>query len=223
MPFYQRVVELSHVIHPGHERRPFDVELVGADQIDSRLPRREGQWYVMGNLRFTAHVGTHIETPFHCLPDGDDLAKIGAERLIGQAVVLDLRGLPPKHKITPEEFKQAASRTGSIQPGDIVLCHTGYSRYYGTDEYRQAPGFAGEALEWMVSQGTKLIGVDTGGIETIDMPNNAHHTLLFRRGICLIENLTNLSALTRSRVMVCALPLAVQGLEAIPLRVIALE
>jgi kynurenine formamidase len=220
---YRRVVELSHVIHPGRERRPFEVELVGADQIDSRLHRQANQWYVMGNLKYTAHVGTHIETPFHCLPDGEDLAKIGAERLIGPAVVLDLRGLPPTHKITLEELQQAASNAGGIRSGDIVLCHTGFSQFYGTDAYRQAPGFAREALEWMVAAGMKLMGVDTGGIETQDVPNNAHHTLLFRKGICLIENLTNLSSLTKPRVMVFALPLAVEGLEAIPLRVIALE
>ena len=220
---HPRVVELSYVIHPGRERRPFEIELVGADQIDNRLHRDEGQWYVMGNLKYTAHVGTHIETPFHCLPDGEDLSKIGAERLIGDAVVIDLRGLPPKHKITLQEFKNAAAKSGGIQPGNIVFCHTGWSQYYGTEEYRQAPGFASEALEWMIAQGTKLMGVDMGGIETRDVPNNAYHTLLFRQGVCLIENLTNLGALTKSRVTVYALPLAVEGLEAIPLRVIALE
>ncbi len=220
---YRRVVELSHVIHPGRERRPFEVELVGAEQIDSRLRRQEGQWYVMGNLKYTAHVGTHIETPFHCLPDGEDLAKVGAERLVGEAVVLDLCGRPPKHKITQEELQQAAFKAGGIKKGDIVFCHTGYSKFYGIDEYRQAPGFARQALEWLVAEGMKLMGVDTGGIETQDVPNNAHHTLLFRKGICLIENLTNLAALSTSRVMVFALPLAVEGLEAIPLRVIALE
>jgi arylformamidase len=220
---YSRVVELSHVIHPGRERRPFEVELVGAEQIDPRLHRQQGQWYVMGNLKCTVHVGTHIETPFHCLPDGEDLAKIGAERLIGEAVVLDLRGRPAKHKITLEELQQAASQAGGVRKGDIVLCHTGYWQFYGTDAYRPAPGFAREALEWLVAAGMKLMGVDIGGIETHDVPNNAHHTLLFRKGICLIENLTNLAALTKPRVMVSALPLAVEGLEAIPLRVIALE
>jgi len=124
---YQRVVELSYTIHPGREHRPFEVELVGADQIDSRLHREEGQWYVMGNLKFTAHVGTHIETPFHCLPDGEDLSKIGAERLVGEAIVLDFHGLPPEHTITLDEFKKAASKAGGIKPGDILLCYTGYS------------------------------------------------------------------------------------------------
>ena len=36
---HPRVVELSYVIHPGRERRPFEIELVGADQIDSHLHR----------------------------------------------------------------------------------------------------------------------------------------------------------------------------------------
>jgi arylformamidase len=219
----QHIVELSYVIHPGKERRPFSVELVGAEQIDPGLHRQEGQWYVMGNLSYTAHVGTHIETPFHCLPDGEDLAKIGAERLMGDAVILDLRELAPEHKITLKEFKAAAAKAGGIRPGDIVFCNTGYAQYYGSDMYARRPGFTGEALEWMVAQGVKLMGVDTGGIETRDLPQNAYHTLLFRAGICLIENLTNLSALTKSRVMVCALPLAVEGLEAIPLRVVAVE
>ena len=220
---YQRVIELSYVIHPGKERRPFEVELVGADQIDSNLHRAEGQWYVMGNLKYTAHVGTHIETPFHCLPDGEDLSKIGAERLIGDAVVLDLRGLPFEHKITLAEFQSAAAKAGGIKQGDILFCNTGYSQFYGTDNYARRPGFERAALEWMVGQGIKLMGVDMGGIETHDAPNNAFHTILLSRGIPLIENLTNLSALQTSRMMVFALPLAVEGLEAIPLRVIALE
>ena len=223
MPNTNRIIELSYVIHPGKERRPFNVELVGAEQIDAGLHRQEGQWYVMGNLTYTAHVGTHIETPFHCLPDGDDLAKIGADRLMGDAVILDLRGLPPEHKITLAEFQAAAERAGGIRRGDILFCNTGYAQHYGTEMYRHSPGFTGEALEWMVAQGVKLMGVDTGGIETHDLPLNAYHTLLFRNGICLIENLTNLNALTKSRVMVCALPLAVEGLEAIPLRVVAVE
>ncbi len=220
---YQRVIELSYVIHPGKERRPFSVELVGADQIDSTLHRSEGQWYVMGNLNFTAHVGTHIEAPFHCLPNGEDLSKIGAERLIGDAVVLDLQGLPFQHKITLAEFQAAAAKAGGIRRGDILLCHTGYSRYYGTDDYARRPGFERAALEWMVEQGVKLMGVDMSGIETREAPNNAYHTILLSRGIPLIENMTNMEALSRSRVMVFALPLAVEGLEAIPLRVIALE
>lgn len=217
------MVELSHVIHPGKERRPFEIELVGADQIDSGLQREEGQWYVMGNLTYTAHVGTHIETPFHCIPEGEDLAKIGAERLIGQGAVLDLRGLPEAHKITLSEFQAAAAKAGGLHPGDICICHTGYSSFYGTDAYGHAPGFEKDTLEWMVAQGVKLMGVDTSGIETHDLPRNVYHTLLFERGIPLIENLTNLAALATPRPMIIALPLAVEGLEAIPLRVVALE
>ncbi len=52
---------------------------------------------------------------------------------------------------------------------------------------------------------------------------NVNHLLLFRAGIPLIENLANLEQLTHSRVVVYALPVPVKGLDAFPLRVIAVE
>jgi len=50
-----------------------------------------------------------------------------------------------------------------------------------------------------------------------------NHRALFDRNIPLIENLANLNSLTQSRVEVFALPIAVRGLEAFPLRVVAIE
>ena len=69
------------------------------------------------------------------------------------------------------------------------------------------------------------MGVDSGGVElTHDTTHaNVNHLLLFRAGIPLIENLTNLGSLTKSRMQVYALPVPVRGLDAFPLRVIAIE
>lgn len=52
---------------------------------------------------------------------------------------------------------------------------------------------------------------------------NVNHLILFRAGIPLIENLGHLDRLTQSRVQVYALPVPVKGLDAFPLRVIAVE
>lgn len=84
--------------------------------------------------------------------------------------------------------------------------------------------FATEPLEWLVSQGMKLMGVDSMGVELAhdDTHANANHLVLFRAGIPLIENLTNLDQVAGKRVTVYALPVPVKGLDAFPLRVIAL-
>jgi len=55
------------------------------------------------------------------------------------------------------------------------------------------------------------------------MSSIVNHRALFERNIPLIETLANLNRLTQVRVEVFALPLAGRGLEAFPLRVIALE
>jgi len=52
---------------------------------------------------------------------------------------------------------------------------------------------------------------------------NVNHLLLFRAGIPLVENLAHLDKLTQDRVQVFALPVPVKGLDAFPLRVIAIE
>ena len=66
------------------------------------------------------------------------------------------------------------------------------------------------------------MGVDSGGVElSHDTHANVNHLLLFRAGIPLIENLTNLDQVPQPRAMVYALPVPVSGLDAFPLRVIA--
>jgi kynurenine formamidase len=67
--------------------------------------------------------------------------------------------------------------------------------------------------------------VDSCGVELAHDKThaNVNHLLLFRAGIPVIENLTNLDQLTQKRVRVYALPVPAKGLDAFPLRVIAVE
>ncbi len=85
--------------------------------------------------------------------------------------------------------------------------------------------FSTAGLQWLVDQGIKLMGVDSMGVELShdDTHANVNHLLLFRAGIPLIENLTNLDQVSRPRVQVYALVVPVQRLDAFPLRVIAVE
>ena len=161
------------------------------------------------------HVGTHIEVPFHCLRDGADLAATPLDRLVGPAVILDLRAAEAEGGVTLAQVQVAAAQAGGVRPGDIVFGRMGSNTKY----------FSTAALEWLVGQGMKLMGVDSMGVElSHDTTHaNVNHLLLFRAGIPLIENLTNLDQLTRARVQVYAPPVPVSGLDAFPLRVIAVE
>jgi arylformamidase len=218
-----RIVDLSHVITPGKAGRKFAIEMVGAETINPNVVRLEGQWYIMHNISMVSHIGTHIEAPYHLFKSKADLAGVSLEQLMGEAVLLDLRHCPRKSAVTVQHVQEASAKAGGIHPGDIIFCNLGSARLYGTEEYGTSPYFDPEATQWLVGQGMKLMGVDASGVEVPGSEDHVNHSALLAKGIPLIENLANLDQLSRSRFMVYALPIAVDGLEAFPLRVIAVE
>lgn len=211
-----RLVDLTRVIEPTEKsaQRKFVVNIHDAlEEIPGKV-RPEGEWYVMSDVELMNHVGTHIETPFHCLKQGADLAQLTLDQLVGPAVVLDLRDAEAEGGVTLAQVQAAAEKAGGVQQGDIVFGMMGKTQYFAT-----------EPLVWLVEQGMKLMGVDSGGVElSHDTTHaNVNHLVLFKAGIPLIENLTNLDQLRQARVQVYALPVPVKGLDAFPLRVVAIE
>jgi arylformamidase len=218
-----KIIDLSHVIEPGKAGRKFTLEMVGADTVNPNVIRLENQWYIMHNISMVSHIGTHIEAPYHILKDQADLAALPLETLMGPAVILDLRGCPAKAAIQIEQVRNAADRAGGIQPGDIVFGNLGWGGFYGTERYGGNPYFPPDTIAWLADQGMKLMGVDASGVEVPGSEEHVSHHALFSRGIPLIENLAHLDQLTKSRVQAYAIPVAVRGLEAFPVRVIAVE
>jgi arylformamidase len=211
-----RIVDLTRIIEPTPPdvERKFVVTIHDALQEVPGKVRPTGEWYVMSDVAMMNHVGTHIEVPFHCLKEGADLAQVPVEQLVGPAVILDLREAAAEGGVSRLQVQAAAHRAGGIRHGDIVLGQMGKTSYFSTT-----------ALVWLVEQGMKLMGVDSGGVELAHDTThaNVNHLVLFRAGIPLIENLANLDQLSRLRVQVYALPVPVRGLDAFPLRVIAVE
>lgn len=218
-----RIVDLTHVITPGKTGRKFSIEMVGAEIVNPNVVRLEGQWYIMHNVSMVTHIGTHIEAPYHLFKSQADLAAVPLEKLMGEAVLLDFRECPRKSAITIEDAEDASRKAGGIRPGDIVLCNVGSAALYGTEEYGTSPYFSPEAIRWLVSRGMKMMGVDASGVELPGSEEHVNHSALFSRGIPLIENLANLDQLSKVRFLVYAFPIAVSGLEAFPLRVVAVE
>lgn len=211
-----RIVDLTHVIEPtsADAERKFVVHIHDALEEVPGTIRPEGEWYVMSDVELMDHVGTHIEAPLHCLKDGMDLSQIPLEKLVGDAAILDLRDAYSESGVTPEQVKKAVDDSGGIEKDDIVFCMMGETHYFST-----------KAIRWLVDAGIKLMGVDSAGVEIPHSVSHANenHLALFRADIPLIERLANLDKLSKSRVKVYALPIPVAGLDAFPLRVIAIE
>jgi len=217
-----RLVDLSYTLQPGGEQRKFVAEMVTSDQV-ADVVWLPGQWYIMHNIQMVSHIGTHVEVPYHIRRDGADTATVPLERLVGEAVVLDLRGLPADAEVSREQLEEAAAKAGGVREGDLVLLHTGWDRHWGTPEYGHSPYLSPAAMQWLVDQGAGLVGIDTHGAEVPHSEDHVNHHIMLDRGVPHIENLRNLGALTRARVFLFAAPVAIVGMESFPLRVVALE
>lgn len=218
-----RIVELSFDLYPGQEEYHLDLENRPVAEMlpfyADKIPPDE--WYVMSEVHFWSHVGTHIEAPLHHMQNGMDCAGIPLANVVGEASLVDFSDKPLFQGITLEELKQ---RGEHIQRGDIVFLRTGLHRFYRTPRSHDRPYLMPEATDWLVQEKhIACLGVDCSGIEKRDEPAQPNHKKLLGNGIPIIEHLAHLDRLTQKRFFVVAVPWRVHGLDSCPVSVVAFE
>ena len=215
-----RVVELSHRMVPGDEEFTLETETFPVETVLPRIERRSDLWYVLGEVRMSTHVGTHVEFPYHHRKDGMTAAEYPLDRLIGEAVLLDFSHKERDEEITVAEIESVAR---DLRRGDIVLIRTDMHKHWKTPSGHDRPVLAIEAARHLAGLGIHMIGTDATGLEVRGRDDQPVHQILFARDIAVIESLTNLDQLTKRRFTVFVLPLRVEGMDSCPVRVIACE
>jgi kynurenine formamidase len=199
------------------------------------------------------HCGTHFDAPTHFIPPPDSQLpwagefglqtgeKVPVEDLIGPAAVLDLtslhgQGAPGESPwITEEHIEEWEGHHGGIQPGEVVLLHTGWDRYYiegaegdaycrGPLLFKQGTGWPAPsvgAVLYLCERGVRCLGIDAPSIGAVHDGVPAHQEGL-SRGMRYIEQLTNLQLLPSRGAYFLFLPVKVAGSTGGPGRAIAL-
>jgi arylformamidase len=207
-----RIVDLTHVLQPGKEQYTLEVS--------RRVERQGAEGDIMSAVYMWSHVGTHVEAPLHFLASGSDTAGIPIERLMGPAIVLDFRHRQVNEPMSSDELRAA----GDVQMGDRVLIMTGRHGQYRTAQSHDRPYLTEEAVRWLVEdRKINCLGTDSSGFEVRGVTHFPNHRLLNNAGVPVLECLTNLVELRCPRIFLIALPWPVVGLDACPVRAIAIE
>lgn len=208
----KRVIDLTHVMLPGQEQYGLEVAQRG---------ERQGQTGdIMSDVSMWSHVGTHVEVPLHFYADGKDTAALPLDVFMGPAIRLDFRHKQVNEAITLEELKAA----GDIQVGDHVILWEGRDVQYRTNASHQRPYITEEAVTWLLEdRKVRLLGTDSSGFEVRGVSNHPNHTRFFKHDAAVLECLRNLGDIHSQRFYLIALPLPVRGLDACPVRAIAIE
>lgn len=176
-------------------------------------------------LHLGSQTGTHVDAPFHIDDTLPRLDELPLARFTGPAVVMDVRGLPPRAPIPPDAVPPG------LAPGDVLLIATGWSAHWGTAGYLTHPYPAPETAEAIVAAGVRTVGIDALSVDRTPPPGSDDFSLAAHRVLCgaeavIAENLTGLGRLAEAQAAGCAIevslfPLALAGADGAPVRAVA--
>lgn len=187
-------------------------------RIESRCTHaRDG--FAASTIIIGSHTGTHVDAPYHFLPQGPGVDGIPLPSLVLPGYVLDLRGTPKA--ISREILVGGLQRLHAISTHSAVVLWTGWDKYLGDACMNQHPYLTDEAAFFLAEAQVGLVAIDATGVDdSLASEFPAHHILL-SSSIPIVENLCSLDRLGEGEFLFAFLPLPVRNGDAAPVRAVA--
>ena len=206
-----RLLDLSRRLETGMPVFPGDppVELAPAGAVPP--------WQVT-RLRLGTHSGTHIDAASHYVPGGCTIDEYPLERFVLDAYVVHLH-VGAEAAIS---WDMICAQIPADLTGLGVLLHTGWDRFWGTEEAERHPSLSEGAARRLAGGGATLVGTDALNIDGTGRPTTFAHAALLGADVLVVENLVGLGALDAGRPYHCAfVPLNVAAGDGSPIRAYA--
>jgi arylformamidase len=174
--------------------------------------------YAMSQYTFVNHTGTHVDAPAHQIAGGATLDDIPLDRLVTEALTIDLTA----HEPGPVGLDVLGPFLPEVRRNDIVLLRSGNAANWGTDAYWRGwcyPDAAAAAA--LIEAGVSGVGFDGPSADPVDSTDYELHHVWLSGGAIILENLAAMDQLpARCRIVVAQLK--VSGANGGPARVLAL-
>ena len=209
-----RVVDLTHPFRNGMPVFP------GLPQPSFEpIAKVEEDGYAMTRYSLLNHVGTHVDAPAHQIAGGDTLDEIGLERLVTDALTIDVSNRRPHGAIPLAELEQHLDK---VRKDDIVLLYSDNARNYGGEAYWTGWSYPdAEAAQALIDRGVSAIGFDGPSADPVDSTTFDLHRVWLGAGRMILENVANLDQLPERAQLVVA-PMKVAAANGAPARIFAL-
>ncbi len=170
---------------------------------------------------FSNHIGTHIDAPLHFINKGKSICEFKPGDLIFTKVkLITLKNIPCGYMITSDDLKE-------VGDCDLLLIKTRFEIHRNKAVYwKDSVYLSSELAEWLKKKCPSLrnVGIDCISISNLkrrEIGRQAHKAFL-GRGILLIEDM-KLNDLGDDPDMVIAAPILVEGADASPCTVLAIN
>ena len=212
-----RIIDLTYDLNPQTPVYP-DYPPVEITILETLQDVREGRRSLNSSrIAVGMHCGTHMDAPFHFVGNGRTIDQVPLERLVGPAVLADLREAAKDGVIDKDDVTGFYTKLNETRR---IVIYTGWSSEWGSPNYfTNHPVLTSKAAQFLVDSGVQLVGVD---FPSVDRPPFPAHIPLLGNDVVIVENLTNLEAIEREVFDLIVLPLKICSREGSPVRAIAL-
>jgi kynurenine formamidase len=183
------------------------------------IAKVEEDGYAMTSYAMLNHIGTHVDAPAHQIAGGDTLDEIGLERLVTDALTIDVSHRDPHGAIPLAELEPHLDK---VRPGDIVFLYSDNARNYGSEAYWTGWSYPdADASRALIERGISAIGFDGPSADPVDSTTFDLHQIWLGSGRMILENVSNLDQLPE-RVQIVVAPMKVAEANGAPARIFAL-
>lgn len=184
-------------------------------RISRSMEMAAGQIANNSIIHTDVHIGTHVDAPWHSIPDGATVERMELASLIGPVWVADLGDADA---VTAPVLERAKI------PADTrrLLLRTRNSEFWKRGEKKFREDFVGlvpDASDWIVNRGIVLVGTDYLSVQKYSEKSMETHDILLRRNVVIVEGL-NLSEAAQGSYQLICLPLKIAGAEGAPARAV---
>ncbi|PKP88131.1 MAG: arylformamidase [Alphaproteobacteria bacterium HGW-Alphaproteobacteria-16] len=204
----RRLWDISQPLHAGLPVWPGDTAFAqaGTWQMGQGAPVN------VSAITMSTHSGAHADAPLHYAGNAPDIASVDLAPYLGECVVVDARGAGPL--ILPEHLpdltgvERVLFRTFDAFPHDAWVDET--------------TAIAPQTVDVLAAAGVRLVGLDGPSIDPQTSKTMDAHLAVLRHDIRVLEGLV-LDAVPPGRYELIALPLAIIGGDASPVRAVLRE
>ena len=215
----KKIVDLSMVIKEGLEGPVSKVKILQemTRQWSGVHFKKPCDGFESRNIIISEHCGTHVDAPYHFVPNAKTIDQVPIECFLGDAALIDLREIQKINEpIRRENLLTVCSKNNiKIQKGDIVLLLS----------EKESKGLTNDAVDWLIEKGVKGVGTNIF-IEEDVIEEGLHvryaHMSFLSKGIVIFEGLLNMEKINSTRFFFVGLPLKINKGTGSPIRAIAI-
>lgn len=204
----RRIWDISQALRPGVPVWPGDTAFVQA----GTWGMVDGSPVNVSALTMSTHTGAHADAPLHYAAEAPDIASVDLAPYLGECLVVDARGarplIQPEHLPDLSGAERVLFRTFAVFPHDEWAAET--------------TAIAPETIDALAAAGVRLVGLDGPSIDPQTSKTMDAHLAVLRHDMRVLEGLV-LDAVPAGRYELIALPLAIVGGDASPVRAVLRE